>query len=154
MTILTLDQATKTGYAVSIDGKIVEYGVIEAKHADYDMKIHIIKQGVEAIVAKYAPALITIEDVQFQNNYEVYYKLSKLQGVLIEYCIQNEFLYEVIPPVKWKGKMLIKGKKREEQKANAILLANSHGYNISDEDIADAICMNLYANKCINVKGV
>lgn len=154
MIIISLDQATVTGYAVSVDGKIIDSGTFESTKKEYDQKINDIKKGMVVLIEKYSPHLVTVEDVQFQNNYEVYHKLSKLQGVLVNYLIENDTLYEIIEPVRWKSKMLIKGKKREEQKANAILKAAEHGYETASEDVADAICMNIYANKYIIVKGM
>jgi Holliday junction resolvasome RuvABC endonuclease subunit len=154
MIIISLDQATITGYAVSVDGKIIDSGTFDSKKKEYDHKISDIKTGMIALINKHSPHLVTVEDVQFQNNYEVYHKLSKLQGVLVNYLIENNILYEIIEPTRWKSKMLIKGRKREEQKANAILKALEYGYETVSEDVADAICMNIYANKCIIVKGV
>lgn len=154
MTILSLDQATNSGYAVSVDGKIIEYGTFSSKQKDYDRKISELKNHMINLIKKHNPTLVTVEDVQYQNNQETYHKLSKLQGVLVNYLIENEILYEIIEPSKWKSKMLIKGRKREEQKASALLKANENGYATTDEDVADAICMNLYASKYIIVKGV
>lgn len=154
MTILSIDQATHLGYAVWEEGKIKKYGCknFTIKKDNPDKKLKNIREFVDKLIQEYQPTLVVIEGVQFQSNYNTYAQLCKLQGVLIELCIEREQLYEVIPTLKWKT-IGIKGKKRAEQKASSIqFVRENFGLSVND-DVADAINMGYYALNNIKVKG-
>lgn len=150
--ILSLDQATTSGYAVSINSELVDFGTYTTDKNDYDDKINDVKIFTKQLIDKYKPCLITVEGVQFQTNQQIYGKLSRLQGVLINYFIENEILHSVITPSQWKGKHGIKGRKRVEQKENAMKKVKELGIDCDSEDACEAILMNLYAREFIKIK--
>ena len=150
--IISLDQAITTGWCVTIDGDIVSRNHFTVKGNDYDIKINKIKEVVIKLTEKYKPHLITVEGVQYQSNQAIYGKLSRLQGVLINYFIENNILYEIVTPSQWKGYHKIKGRKRAEQKANAMLRIKELGIDCDSEDECEAILMNIYAQECIDIK--
>ena len=84
---------------------------------------------------------------------KTYKKLAMLMGVLV--CLFQEMglPHMVVPPTRWKSYCGIKGKKRDEQKANTILFAEEKfGLEDITEDIADAISLCWYGIE--NIKEV
>lgn len=153
MTILSVDQATHLGYAVWDDDTIIKYGAKNfANYKDRpDIKLNRIKRYVDGLIEKYKPGLVVIEGVQYQSNQFTYGQLSRLQGLLIDLCIEREQLYEVVPPTKWRTIGIV-GRKRAEQKASSIqFVKDNFGLNVND-DVADAINMGYYALNHIKIE--
>ena len=88
---------------------------------------------------------VVIEGIQFQSNMATFRKLALLQGVLICLFAENNFLYSIVEPSKWKSFCKIKGRKRQEQKENAIkFVKESFGIDVTSDE-ADAICMGVWS---------
>lgn len=107
------------------------------------------------MIAKWKPDLVAFEDIQLQkfttnsgcegNAVLVFKKLAHLQGVLKNYCYENNILYTVIPPATWRHHSDIKGKNRTDRKRNAQLKIKRL-YDVSvTQDQADAILLTSYA---------
>jgi Holliday junction resolvasome RuvABC endonuclease subunit len=100
-----------------------------------------------SLIEKYEPEVVTIEEVHYSRNKNVYYKLSKLQGVLINCLIEREIDFEIIVPSAWKNSLdVARGNKtkRKEEKENSIKFVEDE-YGISvDNNTSDAICMGYY----------
>lgn len=152
--IISIDQARATGYAVSVDGEFVEDGEIEfdiKKYPDYHNVAVQVKKLLSDLVQKYPPNLVTVEDVHGGLNSGTLKKLANLQGVLVNFLIENEILFQIIPPTTWQGKKGLcfehKVNKKIQSKAFAKELV---GRNVK-ENQADAICMNYFAQKNIKI---
>lgn len=52
--------------------------------------------------------------------------------------------YEIVPSVRWKSQLNIKGKKRAEQKKNAQAYVLEHYGKKVTQDESDAICIGAY----------
>lgn len=123
------------------DTQLIEYGTEDfSEYKDYTERISKIKQYLIKLIKKYKPEIISIENIQFQNNYDSYRKLAELKGVLENLLFEKKYLFFTIPPSVWKSTCGIKGRKREEQKKNAQLFVKKKFDIDVDEDIADAIC--------------
>lgn len=150
-TILSLDQATATGWAVANKGQIVHYGLLSSEKDDYDYKIIDLKVQISALIDTFNPVLTTIEEVHYNPKVGtlVFKKLCKLQGVLINYFIENDMLYEVIKPSQWQSNEGFKGKNKKKQSLDkGIEFTNNPEL---DGNSADAIWMCKYAVEKINV---
>jgi Holliday junction resolvasome RuvABC endonuclease subunit len=148
--VLNLDQAKNCGWAVYEKNtkKLVNYGVKSfQKYKDYDEAIHELKLFMISLIEQYEPEVVTIEEVHYSRNKNVYHKLSKLQGVLINCLIEREIDFEVIVPSAWKNSLdVAKGNKtkRKEEKENSIkFVENEFGISV-DNNTSDAICMGYY----------
>jgi crossover junction endodeoxyribonuclease RuvC len=87
--------------------------------------------------------------VQFQNNYVTYQQLSQMQGVLMAYLFKINIPFQIVEPSAWRKTCGIKGRKREEQKANTqLFVKEKFGIDVS-EDEADAIGIGIWSNKNI-----
>jgi len=151
MNILSLDQASTTGWAY-YDKKIIDFGIIVSnKNTSYDARISFIKENMIKLIEKYTPILVTFEGVQYERNQNAYHKLSKLQGVLINYCIEHQILFEIIPSTKWRGALGIKGKNRAAKKECAVEYIKTNYKIETGDDIAEAICMAIYAKENIKI---
>jgi len=148
--LLSLDQAKDMGWAIyDIRNKeLVDYDVKSfQKYKDYDEAIYHIKLFLLHLIRIYNPDVVTLEEVYYSRNKQVYNKLSKLQGVIINCLIEKDIEYEILMPSVWKnGIGIAKGKKtkREEEKRNSIKFVKDR-YDLEvDDNTADAICMGYY----------
>ena len=99
--------------------------------------------------------IILLEDIQLQNsingsqkyfsnqgnNIITFKALAKLQGVLINVCLDEGVEYSVISPSHWKSIVKIKSKYRRDQKKEAMEFVDSFFGENATEDEADAICI-------------
>ena len=75
------------------------------------------------------------------NNIITFKALAKLQGVLINVCLDEGVEYSVISPSHWKSIVKIKSKYRRDQKKEAMEFVDSFFGENATEDEADAICI-------------
>lgn len=146
MRIIAFDQATNiTGWCIFDNKKLLNYGIIDtSKFKSVDEKISKQKKEIQKLIKKYKPELFAIEDIQYQQNQYTYKILAELLGVISNTFFENEYPFVIISPSKWKSYCNIKGRKREEQKVNAIQFVKDK-FNIDViSDIADAICIGWY----------
>ena len=153
--ILSIDQAAQTGWAIIDDNEnIVDFGIIRPKKIkDYDAKISFIKNEMIELIKEYKPMLVTVEGVYAnRRNLKTHYNLSKLQGVLINYFIDNQILYEIIAPSTWQNYLGFKQRKEEDKKQKSInYVKEEKGIETKNDNIADAICMTIYAVRKIKI---
>lgn len=146
MKILALDQASsKTGYALFIDNELKSYGMIRpSKKLSNDNKISMLIRLSE-FIKKENPDLILIEDVYMKKgprfNVHTHKILSNVQGMIIYFCVLNNFKYEIIHPTTWKTGLIGNGKLSKED--TQIYLKNKYNKTFK-EDEADAIAIGLF----------
>lgn len=147
--LIALDQASKTGYSVWDDDKLINYGVYDGSNIkDGDKRISQIKEFTAGLIDKYNPAFVVLEDIQLQyGNVKSYKFLAKLLGVLSVLCVELSVKYDVVNANTWRSGLGLNSKnKREVQKLKSIKFANNtFGLEVSDDNVADAICLGYYA---------
>lgn len=148
--ILSLDQATLTGFAVfendeyNDDFLLISYGLYRAKGNTFEEKIIDVCNYFDILIHNEEIDLILLEDVQAQSNTLTYGKLSRLIGALIELANINNIEYKIIHSSTWRKGLGIKGKDRKtlkEQSKQYVL--NKYGIIVKD-DISDAIAIGTY----------
>lgn len=146
MKTLSLDQSTNiTGWSIFKDGKLKGCGYYLAQGKHSIEKINDTENFLIDMIKTHNPDMIIIEDIQYQNNIHTFKVLAELLGVLENSLYKNEIAYIIIPSTQWKSLCGIKGRKRDEQKQNAIKFVREK-FNIDvSSDVADAICLNYYA---------
>lgn len=149
--VLSLDQSTTaTGWGLFREGKLKEYGVYKPS-GDRNERIEKTRVWVQARIEELAKEEnvelhLVIEDIQMQRNVETFKSLAHLQGVIINVGFQKKQSKEIDQSAvyyssAWKSSCNIKGKKREEQKANAHkYVLDKFGFD-APEDACDAICL-------------
>ena len=149
--ILAFDQASITsGWAV-FDGEIlVKYGKWSSEGTHSTERIAKTKYWVVSMIQKWNPDEVVFEDIQLQKFGEgneavlTFKKLAHLQGVLKNYCYENQILYSIVPSATWRAHVEIKGKTRQDKKKSAQLKVKRF-YDISvTQDEADAILLGRY----------
>lgn len=151
MKVIAFDQATKvTGYAIYSDGKLVNYGALEASGDNPFERMRIMYEKIYTLMCVERPDLISVEGTQFQNNYKVYSELSQMQGVVFAACFALGVSFCVTAPSVWKSYCGVEGRKRMEQKQSAMAIVESFGITAT-EDICEAILQGKYVTE--NMKG-
>ena len=155
-----LDQSTShCGYSVWNNDKLIGHGVYSPKGKDSTLKTHDLEiwftDLYEYCRTKGNIIEINLEDIQFQKsingnskgfvasdgNVLTYKVLARLQGVLIESCIQKNVPWNLIAPSHWKSKCGIKSHYRRDQKKECCdIVKERYGLDVTDDE-ADAVCM-------------
>lgn len=145
--ILALDQATnRTGWAVFDNKQLVQYGVYEASGSLEEQHIHSVKMWLVSMIENWKPDVIGIEGIQYQQNFGVttFQTLARLQGVLIELCVESKLNHKICPTNTWRAHCGVKGKTRSDKKASMIQLVK-HWFDVTiSDDEADAIGIGKY----------
>lgn len=143
--LIALDNASQNmGLSIYDDGELVYYSLIKFSGPIFDDRLEkIFRTVVEIFIENWGADMIVLEDVQYENNYQTYKKLSMLLGSLIVAAKIRNIKYDVVPPVTWRSHYQITGK-RENVKLAAINLVKVM-YNIDvTDDIAEAILLGRY----------
>lgn len=145
--ILALDQASHIcGYSIYDDGKLITYGIFETKTQNEDTRIHEVKEWLISMIDNYQPDVIGIEGIQYQQSFGVttFQVLARLQGVLIEECLDQKIPYEICPTNTWRAYCGVKGRTRSDKKMSMQTLVKKW-FDISvSDDCADAIGIGKY----------
>lgn len=148
MKILSLDQSTKcTGYCVTEDGRITDWGVLEPTRKKDVVNIRMEEMffKIKGLVEAVQPDFLVMEGTQYQNNANSFNILSKLQGLIIAIAFLTNLGFYIVEPTCWKSFCDIKGRRREEQKANTKQFVAERYDIIATEDEADAIGIATWA---------
>ena len=158
--ILALDQSTHlTGYSVFDSDQLVTYGIYEAKKKDEPQRIHEIKEWFVSLVENYQPDYVGIEGIQYQEESSgnkmgvtVFQALARLQGVLIETCVELGIPHQIAMTNTWRAHCGVKGRARADKKRSMQMLVKQW-YDISvSDDIADAIGIGKFTSETISQK--
>jgi Holliday junction resolvasome RuvABC endonuclease subunit len=157
--ILSLDQATSSGYCISVGDEIVKYGLIKSKGADYHLKTRYLQEAVESLVEEYGVTLITVETPGGGNrNIQVFGKLMGLFFCTVDLALRLDLKYVAFAPSTWRSAIGMKtgrGVKRAELKQMAIAYVNENTeFTLTDkqDDEGEAICQNVAIRKILKEK--
>lgn len=143
-----------TGYSIVKKDKIITYGMLEINPEDSKFeRIKNMRDKIVNLISLNDIKFVLIEDCQLQfGNVTLFQTLAQFQGVLISKFIDLELGFYIVKPSEWRKVCGIKGRKREEQKQNAINhIKENYKINVS-EDTAEAICIGEYAIKTLDIK--
>lgn len=145
-TILALDTATTTGYAIYKNGKIIEHGIWKLNILDRYKQLY---AQLTKTIRKYHVTTIVAEDIfksKDQRLISAYQVLAELRGVIELVAQRNNLGLSFLNPLIVKSRMIpsfsykTKGTRADQKKAmiNAITRL---GYvlNTTKDDEADAI---------------
>lgn len=145
--IMALDQASHISGISIFDGKdLVYYGTFETNATDEYGRLHEVNNWLISLINTWRPDVIGIEGIQFQQYAGVttFQTLARLQGILIETCMQNNINFKVCPTNTWRSHCGVKGRSRVDKKRSMQALVKSW-YDIQvNEDCADAIGIGKY----------
>jgi len=143
MRVISFDQSTnKTGYSVFDNENLINHGVLDFSEIENsDERIFKLKTEANNLIKNQKAEIVAIEQIQYQGNLQGYKPLAELLGVMKNNLYEQELLYFIIEPSKWKSTCGVKGKKRVDQKANAQNFVKEQFDIDASEDEADAICI-------------
>ena len=145
--ILGLDQATKRSGFSLFDGKeLITFGTFDASGANEAERIHDVRMWLISLIDNWEPDLIGIEGIQYEQNFGVttFQALARLQGVVIETCLEKNIPFEVAATNTWRAHCGVKGKTRSDKKASMQRLIKEWFDITIDDDSADAIGIGKY----------
>lgn len=156
MKVLAMDQATRcSGYSYFEDGKYIASGVVDLSKSKLDTYERSFEMAKElwAVIKKYRPEFLVIEDVQNQSNTNTVIILSRLQGMLIGYAEAHGVKVNILSPSQWRKILgFTQGPKvkRAELKQQSIDYVKEHyGINVSEDEM-EAVAINAAAHKIYN----
>jgi len=153
MRVIAFDQAKVTGYAVYEGEDLVKYGILDcSQHKDIAKRNHGVVNLILSTIKRYNGEVFAIEDIQYQGILRSYKPLARLLGAIEVMMTEHNFAYVIVKPGEWRKACGIKGRKREEQKANAITWVKEKFNKDVSEDEADAICIGWYLVKRMEKK--
>lgn len=168
MRILCLDQSTRTGYAVGderSDAKFIFGSFRMPKRDDIGERLVIFRDGLVGLIEDHQPDLVAYETPFFpvgnqasavgepgkkgaRFNVNTIKFLHNLEGVLIETTARYSIPTEHFPSSSWRVTALGYGRlpqgAQEDFKKLMIKRAKMLGYNVKDDNEADAIGMLMH----------
>lgn len=148
--VLALDTSSnKTGWALFINGKYSESGVIDlSKNKNAEDRIKKMCLSITTLIFDKAPNVVVIEQLPSTRNADTTRKLSRIIGAVYYYCISNNIEYSEMPCSTWRKLVGIENSKRSKAKADSMNhVLQKYKLDINDDE-ADAI--NICEAYCIN----
>lgn len=140
MKLISLDISTRsTGYCVSVNNKIKEYGTLASSHKDHLVRGNSMADNINLLVKKYGTFdKVVVEELKVSRNLHTTVMLANVQGLILRELSPSPT--EFVAPTVWRKLYKINGK-REEAKKKAISLVKSKGYEVKNDDEAEAILL-------------
>lgn len=144
--IVGFDNASHNmGVAIFDDGKLVYYDLVQFLEGDATHRLNRIRDFLEEdVLVNWEADLVQIEDVQFQNNYNTFGVLMKLQGVFELACDRFKKPIVKTKSVEWRGHHGINHRNRAKDKAAAIQKVKEMYGIVVGDDVAEAILITKY----------
>lgn len=148
---LALDQASHiTGWAVFDGNELIKYGIFQADESLNEAdRLHEINVWFMSMLNNWKPDIVGIEGIQYQEKSGVttFQLLARLQGILMETCIQANIPHKICPTNTWRAHCGVKGKTRSDKKRSMQLIVKDL-FDISvTDDCADAIGIGKFVSE-------
>ena len=147
--VLALDQASRiTGYSIFDGDQLITYGTFETTEEEEGKRCHEVRVWLMSMIENWQCDIIGIEGIQYQEKMGVttFQTLARLQGILIDLCIELNIPYIICPTNTWRAHCGVKGVKRIDKKRSMQLLVKKW-YDVSvSDDIADAVGIGKYVS--------
>ena len=145
--LVSIDGSTKkTGISHFLDGEYVNHYLLDySKDKDAENRFGVMSLGIWGILDEIRPNIIYIEETYMHNNAQTMKTLTRLQGVVYAWCINNDCSFNTITPKAWRKLLdFNQGKevKREQAKMQSIEYVKNNYNMIVSDDEADAICIS------------
>ena len=142
MRVLALDQAAKCGYAVFINGKLMDHGLIDLSKLDNNIKLRaILKERITNLIIQHNIDTLLYENI-YAANRKTYNVLAKLQGTIQDLANQYGIHSEEVSSRHWRN-VLIDGKASKEDVRQFLLKKYKKLPGDLDENTSDAIAIGL-----------
>lgn len=150
--VLALDQSSRiSGYSIYDDKELIDYGKFETQLSDEISRAKQLKEWLISMCAQWKPDYIALEGVQYQQNFGVttFQTLCRIQGILMECCLELGIPCEICHTQVWRGFCGVKGRTRADKKRSMQMLAKEwHDITVTDDE-ADAIGIGYYMARSV-----
>ena len=139
--VLALDTSSnKTGWALFVNGKYAESGVIDlSKNKNTEERIRKMCFSITTLIFDKSPDDVVIEQMPSTRNADTTRKLSRIIGAVFYYCLSNNINYTEMACATWRKLVGIKNSNRKKVKADSVNhVLQKYKLDISDDE-ADAI---------------
>lgn len=150
--VLALDTSSnKTGWALFINGKYAESGLIDlSKNKNVEERIKKMCLTITTLIFAKSPNYVVIEQLSSTRNADTTRKLSRIIGAVYYYCISKDIDYTEISCDAWRGAVGIKNSRGEKVKNDSMnRVLQKYKLDVDDNE-SDAI--NICEAYCINHK--
>ena len=111
-------------------------------------KIHQVKEWLKTNLKIWQPDFIGIEDIFYKQNIMTFKVLAALQGVIVNFLLENGYKYKIASPSTWREFIGINhGEERGLAKKSAQQWVLNRFKIKATQDEADAISMGQYFSK-------
>ena len=144
--LVSIDGSTqKTGIAYFCNGKYIEHILLDfSKDKNMENRFESMSKAIWQKLDEYRPNIIYIEETYMANNPQTSKILTRLQGVIYAWCINNTCEFNTIRPTSWRRCLNFqqgKNIKRQQLKEQAIkYVLENYKLEVTDDE-ADAICI-------------
>ncbi len=144
--LVSIDGSTqKTGIAYFCNGKYVEHILLDfSKDKNMENRFESMSKEIWKKLDDYRPNIIYIEETYMANNPQTSKILTRLQGVIYAWCINNACEFNTIRPTSWRKQLNFqqgKNVKREQLKKQSLqYVLDNYGLEVTDDE-SDAICI-------------
>ena len=144
--LLTIDGSTqKSGVALFINGKYNKHVLLDfSKDKNMDSRFEEMSKSLWDNLSNNNPDVVYMEEVYSARDPRTSKFLSRLQGVVYSWCMNNNCEFNTITPSSWRKQLEFhqgKGVKRIQLKEQSIKYVLEH-YDLKvNDDEADAICI-------------
>ena len=145
--LVSIDGSTqKTGIAYFCNGKYVEHILLDfSKDKNMENRFESMSKEIWKKLDDYRPNIIYIEETYMANNPQTSKILTRLQGVVYAWCINNDCEFNTIRPTSWRKQLNFqqgKNVKREQLKKQSLqYVLENYRLEVTDDE-ADAICIS------------
>ena len=143
---MSIDGSTqKTGIAYFFNGEYVEHVLLDfSKDKNMENRFESMSKEIWKTLDVYRPNIIYIEETYMANNPQTSKILTRLQGVVYAWCINNACEFNTIRPTSWRKQLNFqqgKNVKREQLKKQSLqYVLDNYGLEVTDDE-SDAICI-------------
>ena len=144
--LCTIDGSTqKTALTLFTSGKYTHHKLLDfSKDKNMESRFKCMSQAIWEFLDTYKPDILYIEETYSAKNAQTTKILTRLQGVVYAWCMNNECEFNTILPSKWRKYLKFtqsRGTKREQLKEQSIkYVLKNYNLEVTDDE-ADAICI-------------
>ena len=148
--VLAFDTSTKkTGWALFINGKYAESGLIDlSKNKNTEERIKKMCFSIATLIFDKSPDYVVIEELPSTRNADTVRKLSRIIGAVYYYCISKDIDYTEMSCDTWRNAVGIKNSKGGKVKIDSMdRVLQKYKMDVDDNEadainICDAYCIN------------
>lgn len=172
MNILAVDQARHGAWAVFNyeKGTPIDYGTwaFESKSYTFEQAILHIEALIDEVIRTHEVSAVFFEDIQLRRNVQSFKKLAQLQGVLVNLCEKNNYLYGLVAPTQWQNFCKARGRTSKEikekvteapsttKKTSKVLslqfVKDKFKIETENDNLSDALCIGCYVVSNLNIQ--